>query len=171
MQLRSPARRNQQWLEPSSVYAVTKASATLCCRMVAQTRGVNITTLRLYSVYGPYEEPTRLIPTLVAHGLRGRLPPLVNPEIARDFVHADDVNDAYLQAARATAPDIGAVYNVGSGTQTSAARKVVETARQVMNIAAPPVWGSMPGRVWDLRGSPIQARSGRRSAGGRRLRS
>ncbi|MFN8563874.1 MAG: NAD-dependent epimerase/dehydratase family protein, partial [Anaerolineae bacterium] len=86
-----------EWLEPNSVYAVTKASATLYCRMVAQTRRVNVTTLRLYSVYGAYEEPTRLIPTLVAHGLRGRLPPLVNPEIARDFVYADDVNDAYLR--------------------------------------------------------------------------
>ncbi len=40
------------------------------CRLIAQTRrGIHMPTLRLYSVYGPYEEPTRLMPTLIVHGL------------------------------------------------------------------------------------------------------
>lgn len=135
------------WLEPNSAYAVTKASATLYCRMIAQTRHVNLTTLRLYSVYGPYEEPTRLIPTLIAHGRRGGLPPLVNPGIARDFIYADDVSDAFVRAAGAT-PEAGAVYNVGSGTQTTL-REVVDIARRVLKIEQIPEWGSMPDRVWD----------------------
>ena len=137
------------WLEPNSAYAVTKASATLYCRMIAQTHRANVTTLRLYSVYGAYEEPTRLIPTLIAHGLRGALPPLVNPEIARDFVYTEDVNDAYLRAAQATL-EAGAVYNVGSGTQTTL-RELVETARRIMQIERTPEWGSMPERTWDTR--------------------
>lgn len=135
------------WLEPNSAYAVTKASAALYCRMIAQTRHVNITTLRLYSVYGAYEEPTRLIPTLIARGLRGELPPLVNPDIARDFVYADDVNDACLRAAQSS-PAFGAVYNVGSGAQTTL-REVVEVARRVLAIEQAPEWGTMPDRRWD----------------------
>jgi nucleoside-diphosphate-sugar epimerase len=141
-----------EWLEPNSAYAVTKASATLYCRMIAQTRRENVTTLRLYSVYGAYEEPTRLIPTLIAHGLRGRLPPLVNPNIARDFVYVEDVNDAYLKAAAPSAAspvgEYGAVYNVGSGVQTTL-RDAVEVARRVLNIEQTPEWGSMPDRNWD----------------------
>ena len=43
--------------EPNSAYAVTKLSATLLCRELARRSGVRIPTLRLYSVYGPYEEP------------------------------------------------------------------------------------------------------------------
>src|SRR6266542_4306745 len=67
-------------LDPNSNYAVTKAAATMHCRYIGQSRAVNVTTLRLYSVYGPYEEPSRLMPNIVARGLMGELPPLVNPE-------------------------------------------------------------------------------------------
>src|SRR5262249_24369371 len=66
--------------EPNSHYAVAKASATLFCRHTARSRHVHIPTLRLYSVYGPWEEPTRLIPTLLVRGLDGTLPPLVDPD-------------------------------------------------------------------------------------------
>lgn len=136
------------WLEPNSVYAVAKASATLYCRYTAQSQRVHIPTLRLYSVYGPYEEPDRLIPTLVMHGLRGTLPPLVNPDIARDYVYSDDVNDAYILAATQPGQEPGAVYNVGTGVQTTL-REVVAVARRVLHIAAAPQWGTMPNRSWD----------------------
>jgi dolichol-phosphate mannosyltransferase len=136
------------WLEPNSHYAVTKASATLFCRYTAQCHRVRLPTLRLYSVYGPYEEPTRLIPTLIVKGLRGELPPLVNPDIARDYVYVEDVIDAYLLAATQPANEPGAAYNVGTGIQTSL-REVVEVARSVMGISAEPQWGTMANRSWD----------------------
>ena len=136
------------WLEPNSTYAVAKASATLFCRQVAQSRGVHLPTLRLYSIFGPYEEPTRLLPTLILHGLDGRLPPLVDPEIARDFVTIDDTIEAYLLAAERPLGEAGAVYNVGTGTQTTL-RDVVEIARKVLEIPVEPQWGSMPDRKWD----------------------
>ncbi len=134
--------------EPNSSYAVTKASATLYCRYIAQSRRVRLPTLRLYSVYGPYEEPSRLVPTLVVQGLSGELPPLVNPNVARDYVYVEDVNDAYLLAATQPEQEFGAIYNVGVGIQLSM-RQVVEAARQEMQISAVPDWGSMPDRHWD----------------------
>jgi UDP-glucose 4-epimerase len=137
-----------EWLDPNSHYAVTKASATLYCRYTARSRDVAITTLRLYSAYGPYEEPTRLLPTLVVRGLRGDLPPLVNPDVARDYVDVADVVDACLLAAQRPAAERGAVYNLGTGVQTSL-REVVEIARRVLGLATEPVWGSMPDRIWD----------------------
>lgn len=134
-------------LDPNSHYAVNKTWATHFCRYTAVSRSLPIRTLRLYSVYGPWEEPRRLMPTLIRRGLAGALPPLVGPETARDYVYVDDVVDAYLLAAsRPSAP--GAVYNVGSGVQTTL-REVVEIARRVLGIAAEPMWGSMPARVWD----------------------
>ena len=138
----------REWLEPNSHYAVTKASATLFCRFVAQSRNLPVVTLRLYSVYGPYEEPTRLIPTLITAGRDGRLPPLVNPNVARDFVYVEDVSEAFLLAASHAKRHPGAVYNIGTGTQTSI-REVVATARRTMGIVDNPAWGSMPDRVWD----------------------
>lgn len=135
-------------LEPNSDYAVTKASATLFCRHVAQKHRVNLSTLRLYSVYGPYEEPARLIPTLIMRGLEGALPPLANPAVAHDFVYIDDVCDAYLLAATQSCSEPGAIYNVGTGIQTTL-REAVEVARNVMAIPVEPKWDSMPGREWD----------------------
>jgi UDP-glucose 4-epimerase len=138
----------REWLEPNSDYAWSKAAATLFCRLTAQRRAAPIITLRLYSVYGPYEEPTRLMPTIIARGLRGELPPLVNPDIARDYVYIDDVCEAFVLTATTTGQELGAVYNVGTGVQTSL-RDVVDLARRQLRIHQQPVWGSMPGRIWD----------------------
>ena len=135
-------------IEPNSTYAVSKATATMLCRHEAARTGANVCTLRLYSTYGPWEEPKRLVPALAVEGLRGRLPPLVDPTIARDFVWVGDVVDAYLLAARAKHTDPGAVYNVGTGVQTTLA-EAVETVREVLGLEARPNWGSMPPRSWD----------------------
>jgi len=135
-------------LEPNSHYAVTKAAATLFCRHTAESKQVHLPTLRLYSAFGPYEAPGRLLPTLILHGLKGELPPLADPKVARDFVYVEDVVEAYLLAARIRTSEWGAIYNVGTGIQTTL-RDVVEAVRQVMNIAADPVWNTLPNRGWD----------------------
>lgn len=135
-------------LEPNSDYALSKSSATMYCRHVAKRDNFKAVTLRLYSVYGPYEDPHRLIPMLVSYGLRGELPPLVDPNTARDFVHVDDAVDAFLAAAAIDSTEFGAIYNVGSGTQSTLA-VTVDVARQVLDVKAEPRWASMPPRVWD----------------------
>jgi dolichol-phosphate mannosyltransferase len=134
---------------PNSTYAVAKAAATAYCRHFAREHDVNVITLRLYSVYGPYEDPRRLVPTLIACGLKGELPPLVAADTARDFVFTSDVEEALVRAACGRV-ERGAVFNVGSGRQTTIA-DLVEIARQQLGIAAEPVWGSAAARIWDTR--------------------
>lgn len=134
--------------EPNSHYAVAKASATMFCSYTARSTGLRISTLRLYSVFGPYEEPTRFIPTLILTGFRNEFPPLVNPRVARDFVYADDVVRAYHLAATVPTQEPGAVYNVGTGVQTTIGQ-AVEVARRLLNISPEPQWSTMPDRIWD----------------------
>ncbi len=148
-------------LEPNSHYAVTKASATLFCRQTAQREGVHLPTLRLYSVFGPWEEPGRLLPALVLHALRGRLPPLVSPDVARDYVYVDDVTEAYVRAASVREQEPGAVFNVCTGTQTTLG-ELVELSRTILGVEAKPRWGSMPDRAWDTAvwvGDPARIRA------------
>lgn len=140
--------KETEHLEPNSYYAVTKASSTLFCRYVAQKEKANITTLRLYSVYGPYEDPHRLIPALILNGSKGMFPPLVDPDTARDFIYVDDVNNAYLLAAARPMEEWGSVYNVGTGIQTRI-RDLVELTREKFKIGVQPEWNSMPRRSWD----------------------
>ena len=132
---------------PNSLYAATKLAATAYASYAGCSGAVHTTTLRLYSVYGPYEEPARLIPTVVAQGLAGRFPPLVSPATARDFVFVDDVVTAY-EAALSSDVAPGAVYNVGSGVQTSL-RTVADVARSYFGITGEPAWGTMEARTWD----------------------
>jgi UDP-glucose 4-epimerase len=138
----------KEWLDPNSYYAVGKAAATLFCRYTAVRHNACIPTLRLYSVYGPFEEPGRLIPSIIVQGLAGSLPPLVGPTVARDYIHVRDVEDAYLLLAKQPAGKGGEVYNVGTGIQTTLS-DVVEMAVRAFNLNIEPQWGTMPNREWD----------------------
>jgi dolichol-phosphate mannosyltransferase len=135
-------------LEPNSHYAWTKAAATHYCRFTAASRCLEMTTLRLYSVFGPFEAPGRLMPTLVSRGLAGELPDLVDPAVGRDFVYVDDVCDAFVRAAERSSGEHGAIYNVGTGVQTTLG-SLVELVKKRFGIEREPSWGSMPRRSWD----------------------
>ena len=137
-------------LEPNSDYAVAKAAATLLAGYVGRTESLNVVTLRLYSAYGPWEEPGRLVPTLVSHALSGRLPPLADPDIARDFVFVEDAVDAFIEAAERAEAVTGRIYNLGTGRQTTL-REIVETARRLFGVKEEPVWDTMPQRTWDTK--------------------
>lgn len=160
----SAAPGERDWLEPNSNYAVTKAAATLYCRYSAQAYDAPIRTLRLYSVYGPWEEPTRLWPRLLRHAERGSLPPLASPGTARDYVYVDDVADAYLAAAIEPGQESGAVYNIGSGVQTTLA-ELVDTVRSHFDLDVKPAWSSMPGRAWDTQAWVADPSSARQNLG------
>jgi nucleoside-diphosphate-sugar epimerase len=138
-----------EWVDPNSYYAVAKAAATQYCRYTALAQKRPIVTLRLYSVYGRYEEPRRLMPNLIKKGLAGHLPHLSSPDTARDFIAIDDVLDACLLVAQRS-PDLayGEVFNIGTGVQ-STLRQVIEVAREVLEIQQEPAWGSMGARQWD----------------------
>ncbi len=133
---------------PNSHYAASKAAATLYCRFIAQHHQRQLTTLRLYSVFGPWEEPTRLMPNLILHALRGELPPLVSPLIARDFVYVADIGDAFLAATDLPTSDYGSVINIGTGSQVTL-EQLVRIIREQFSLEVQPQWGTMPDRQWD----------------------
>ena len=138
----------EEALEPNSVYGAAKAAATLYCRSAARERDAHVVTLRLYSVYGPYEEPRRFVPTLLVHALDGTLPPLVAPETARDFVYVDDVCEALVAAAGASTLPRGTILNIGSGRQTTIG-DIVAVARRLFALEVEPEWGTYEPRAWD----------------------
>jgi UDP-glucose 4-epimerase len=150
--------REEEVLEPNSHYAITKAAATHYCQFSARTLNINAVAVRLYSIYGPYEDPNRLIPSMILSGLRGAWPPLVSPRIGRDFVYVDDAVDAILHVASTASILPGAVYNICTGVQSTLG-ELAAAAKNLLNIAAEPVWSTMPERSWDTErwvGSPVR---------------
>jgi nucleoside-diphosphate-sugar epimerase len=139
--------RETDRLEPNSFYAVAKASQTHLCSLFARRRALATVVFRLFSVYGPWEEPSRLMPTLIRRA-RADLPlQMVGPEVARDFVYVEDVLEALL-AFPALADVSGEVINLGSGRQTTLA-EVVATVVELTGSRSAVLWGAMERRQWD----------------------
>jgi len=144
---KSFAMRETDLLEPNSYYAVAKAAQTLVSQHMACADRRPINTFRLFSVYGPHEEPTRLIPTLVQRAIEGKPLEMVSPDTARDFVFVDDVVEAYLQIGQLSMQR-GEIFNIGTGIQ-STMRDVVHAVLRATGATVKVHWGSMPARTWD----------------------
>ncbi len=145
---------------PNSAYAVTKLAATQMLELLCGSSNLSATVLRLYSVYGPMEEPKRLIPTLIRLGLRGELPPFSPKEVTRDFVYIDDVVKAFIVSAVSQLGVPGfRVFNICSGEAISM-EQVASVARTLFGIKKEPSFGPAL-RQWDLSkwyGNPSHAK-------------
>jgi len=146
--LKDHAPQENERVAPNSTYAVTKCAATHGVTTWAHRTGMPAVTVRLYSIYGPWEEPTRLLPRLVGAAMGGTLPPLVAPSTARDFVWVGDAVEGIIRAARSAERRPGAVWNLGSGAQTTL-EELVAIVRRVFAVVEEPTWGSMANRAWD----------------------
>ena len=142
---KNPSENDQ--LRPNSVYAVTKAAATHFCQLFARKYRLNISIVRLYSVYGLYEQPGRLMPSLLLYLKNGSWPALVSPEVAHDFIYIDDVSEACVRLAK-RGEGQGEIFNLGTGKQTTL-KELVNLCQTLFPVTAKPQWSSMPIRAWD----------------------
>ncbi len=119
-------------LEPIDIYGATKAAATLYCQVLAKKYNLPIFTLRLFSPYGYYEEPVRLIPYLIISMLKNEKIKLASPYAVRDFIFIEDVLDVFLQTINKKDQILpGAILNVGSGFDTKVI-EVFETLKRII---------------------------------------
>jgi len=134
---------------PNSHYSASKCAAASLIHYKGKINHLPCINLRLYSIYGPYEDPSRLMPTLVLKGLNGELPPFVNPQISRDFVYVDDACESFIDAALNLSPQYyGESFNIGSGICTTIG-VLAQTARTLFGIEIQPSF-TMTQRQWDV---------------------
>jgi dolichol-phosphate mannosyltransferase len=149
-------------LLPNSHYSVTKSTTSGLVYYMGKNLGVRCANLRLYSVYGPLEERSRLIPTLIVEGVNGGYPPLVDPDVSRDFIYIDDACEAFIDAALCLTPECyGESFNIGTGKSTSIG-ELAGIARDLFKLDFSPPFSTMPKREWDTtslwRADPSRAR-------------
>lgn len=102
---------------PDSPYGVSKLAGELHSLCYAKLYGMDIACLRYFNAYGPnqrYDAYGNVIPIFATKKLKKE--PLIiygDGEQTRDFVHVCDVAQANFLAA--TRPNVGGVYNIGSG--------------------------------------------------------
>lgn len=134
-------------LQPDSLRGATKVAATLIARQWAQDNQTQLSVLRPFSVYGPWEAPQRLIPTAIRAALRGEELLLTKPGLRRDLVFVEDVAEACLQAA-VNGPMDGRAINIGSGRQISN-EEIVACVGKILGRSIRIRSGAFPSRPTD----------------------
>jgi UDP-glucose 4-epimerase len=141
--------------DPRNPYAATKLAADLAAAHVAATGAIGAVSLRAFNIAGASagrgdSDDTRLIPKILAVQAGHDAELVVNGDgsTVRDFVHVDDMADAFVRALDACRPGSWRAYNIGSGRQTSVRDVVTATekitgkpvsARHVPPANEPPV--------------------------------
>lgn len=144
-------------LQPTALYGISKASAEQVCQRLAEVWSMDLITLRLSAIFGPWERPTGVRDTLSPlwqifdAAQRGQPALLARPGL-RDWTWAADVGSAVR--AVALAPTLRhRVYNLSSGQSWSALAWGEALAQQLTALlpGPRPESGSGAGRSWVCR--------------------
>jgi nucleoside-diphosphate-sugar epimerase len=116
--------------DPDDGYGAAKLAGMVLVRAAARGWDMRVAHLRLFSVYGPGEDPRRLVMSVLL-ALRAGVPIDLTPGgQVRDFVYLDDATRAFVAAGERDIPS-GAVVNVGSGEEVSVHRLALTAAAVV----------------------------------------
>lgn len=145
--------REDDKMQPASIYAATKLAQEELVRVASAAQGMTHTILRFQNVYGegqslanPYTGILSIFSTRIRLGLS--LPVFEDGLETRDFVHVDDVTEAVL-ASVLNPSAAGVTANVGSGKATTILEVAALLARIMNSNQAPHVTGEY--RVGDIR--------------------
>lgn len=101
----------------TSVYAASKIAGEVCCEAYSKTYGMDVSILRLFSVYGPHS-PYHLVTTrIISQLFSKKMINLGNLYPKRDFIYITDVVKA-IETVLSKSHGFS-VYNVGSGRSYS----------------------------------------------------
>jgi nucleoside-diphosphate-sugar epimerase len=95
-----------------SAYAVAKDRLRRALEEEAPALGLSFAWARIFFTYGPGEHPSRLVPSLALHALRGEPAAMSHGRQVRDYLHAADVGSALVHVLRS---DVGGPVNIASG--------------------------------------------------------
>jgi nucleoside-diphosphate-sugar epimerase len=116
--------------DPDDVYGAAKLAGMVLLRAAARTWNMRVAHLRLFSVYGPGEDPRRLVMSVLLALRTGAPIDLTPGGQVRDFVYVDDVARAFVAAGERDIAS-GIVVNVGSGAEVTVQRLAVTAAAVV----------------------------------------
>ncbi|KAA0073031.1 NAD(P)-dependent oxidoreductase [Tardiphaga sp. P9-11] len=135
---------------PTTLYGASKLAVHYLTRQLAAQSGMSYAWLRIFSTYGPGDNPHWLIPSLIDQMLDGRRPQTTLGEQLWDCLFIDDIATATV--AVAMMPTAEGIFNLGSG-QPLPVRAIVEKIRDLASPGMELVFGEIPYRsdqVWHM---------------------
>lgn len=128
---------------PTTRYGQAKLATCREAGKLCDELGMRFSWLRLFSTYGPGDDPAWLIPYLAGILLRGERPVVTAGEQLWDYIYISDVAAAI--ACVVEREDARGIFNLGSGT-TATIRSIIEQVRQLIDPRLPIGFGEAPYR-------------------------
>jgi UDP-glucose 4-epimerase len=134
----SPQKKEDDHLNPTSPYGVSKLAAETYVRLFQKLYGLRTFSLRYFNVYGPRQRVDVQgsyggVISIFINRILKNMPPIIcgDGEQTRDFVYIDDVVEANMLAMNSE-KETGEAFNIGTGKNTSINR-VAEILKHIMN--------------------------------------
>jgi len=102
---------------PYNEFTRAKHSLRLWAEVLCKEESISLAWFRVFYVYGPGQRSESLIPTILTHLKKGRLPNISTPQNSNDFIFIDDIVNAFIIATNSKF--VSGIYNLGSGMSTS----------------------------------------------------
>ncbi len=105
-------------VHPTTLYAATKHSLFLTASNFDVDGEWSVASARIFCVYGPWEDPRRLVPFVISKLLAGEICELSRGEQIRDYSHVEDVAGALWVIAKSS---VAGPVNVASSRPVTVA--------------------------------------------------
>jgi nucleoside-diphosphate-sugar epimerase len=129
-------------LTPGTLYGACKHATHVAAAAVAEQLGVALAWGRVFFLYGPGEHPDRLVPSVARGLLAGRAVPTTEGYQRRDFMHVQDVANAFIALLES---GVTGAVNIASGRPV-AVRDLVDLIAETVAGPGEVNFGGLPSR-------------------------
>ncbi len=116
-------------LVPATLYGTYKHALQLMLRSWCKQTGLPGAWGRVFSLYGPGENPQRLVPSVITALLKREVATCGNSGLIRDYSHAEDVASAFVSLLESK---LEGPVNIGSG-ESATLHDIVEKIAQKLD--------------------------------------
>jgi nucleoside-diphosphate-sugar epimerase len=127
-------------LRPKALYGVCKNATRMLLEGLCERSSMSFAWTRLFLLYGPREDPSRLVPSVTLALLRGEVARCTEGKQLRDFLHVEDMAAAISAVA---ASGYQGAINIGSG-QAVSVRTIVEFIGRTLGRSDHIAYGAIP---------------------------
>jgi len=127
---------------PTTLYGAAKLATGLLLERASSASNVSFTWLRLFSSYGPGDDPSWLLPYILNCLSEGKSPRLTAGDQIWDYLYIEDVAAGIIASFEDKACGF---YNLGSG-EPHRLRDIVEKLRDIINPTIDLQFGAVPYR-------------------------
>lgn len=139
--------KESDMLDPNNFYAAAKASQTHLATAYSKIYNKPAVILRLFNVYGLFEEKGRLVRTVIEAALKNEPIRLATGMEARDLLFSEDVSDVFIHAINS--PQFyGEIFNIGTGKETTI-YQLAEIVKKISASKSRVELNAYSGRAWD----------------------